>query len=179
MFLQVFQVLSVKAIDYQDLNRIDYEFFTDTTSVNKENMPKTFTYQSFSDWQANVSIIDGEGTSLIRKWRGSTRSYELHLVSDATIVEPTAYFPGWQTKVKNLNEDNSWQRVEYIDNQTIQGRLAYQLKSGDYLVKSRFTQQTWPRLLGNTLSALTLFFVFNLLLKWKKKIKRTKKSKNS
>ena len=176
--LQTYQVLSLKAADYIMMKDVDYEFFSGTTSVNHENKPKTFRYEELGDWERTPEIIEGKGNIEVKVWRGSIRSYELHLVSDATIIEPTAYFPGWQTKVKNLNEDNSWKKVEYIDNQVIKGRLAYQLKSGDYLVKSRFTQQTCPRLLGNTLSALTLLFVFMLLIKWKKEVKKSKKSKN-
>ena len=178
LFFQIIQVFSIKAVDYEFFNNVDTNFSVISTSTNKENIPKAFTYEYFNESNPSLEIINGEGTSVINKWRGSLRSYELHLVSDAIIVEPTAYFAGWQTKVKNLNEDNSWKKVEYIDNQVIKGRLAYQLKSGDYLVKSRFTQQTWPRLLGNTLSALTLFFVFMFLIKWKKEVKKSKKSKN-
>jgi hypothetical protein len=97
------------------------------------------------------------------------RSYQLDLNTDSLIVEPTAYFPGWQTKVKNLNTDNpTWHIIEHEDNEFIAGRLAYRLPAGKYLVESRFTQKTWPRILGNSLSLfsfLTLIFFYALSLK--------------
>ncbi len=105
----------------------------------------------------------------MEKWRGSVRSYQLDLNTDSLIVEPTAYFPGWQTKVKNLNSDDSaWETIEHVDNELIAGRLAYRLPAGNYLVESRFTQKTWSRMLGNSLSLLsflTLIFCYASSLK--------------
>ena len=173
LILQSLQIISFKAIDYKNLKNIDYEFFSGTTSVNKENMPKTFTYQDFSDWEATAKILEGEGNVQVDLWRGSVRSYKLSLATDATIVEPTAYFAGWETKVKDLdNNEADWVEEEYVDNDLIQGRIAYQLKAGNYLVKSRFTQKTWPRLFSNAFSILTLVFVFLLFIKWRKDIKK-------
>lgn len=175
ILLQGLQLFFIRAVDYQIYNNEDILFSTITTSTNKENIPKNFTYEYFQNSRGSLEIIEGIGESKIEKWRGSTRTYQLFLETDATIVEPTAYFAGWQTKVKSLDdEDANWTKKEFVDDEIIQGRLAYQLEAGNYLVKSRFTQQTWPRIVANSLSVLILFFIFGLFLKWRKEIKSCK-----
>lgn len=168
LMIQFVQLFSIKAIDYRSKNKVDYEAYPDTTSVNKENIPQTFIFTGFGDWQPSPEIVEGGGTIIVEKWRGSVRSYQLELNSDSLIVEPTAYFPGWQTKVKNLdNADANWQTIEHVDNELIAGRLAYRLAPGRYEVESRFTQKTWPRIIGNSISVLSFltlifFYVFSL-----------------
>lgn len=168
LIIQFSQLFSIKAIDYQSKNKVDYEAYSDTTSVNKENLPQTFVYERFNNWQPSPEIIEGDGVIIVDKWRGSVRTYRLNLNSDSLIIEPTAYFPGWQTKVKNVDSDKqSWQTIEHLDNKLIAGRLAYRLPAGNYLVESRFTQKTWPRIVGNGLSLfsfllLICFYVLSL-----------------
>ena len=166
LVIQLWQFISLRPIDYTDKAKIDYDFFADTTSVNKENMPKTFIYQDFYDWEATPKISDDSGEIRVEKWRGSSRSYQLKLTETSTVIEPSAYFVGWETKYQKLGEEN-WQKLSYIDNKEIQGRIAYQLEAGEYKIRSRFTQHTWPRLLGNGLSAISLlllsaFYLFSL-----------------
>lgn len=169
LIIQFAQLFNTKAIDYRSKNKVDYEAYPDTTSVNRENLPQTFVFTGFSEWQPSPEIIEGNGSISVEKWRGSVRTYQLDLSADSLIVEPTAYFPGWQTKVKNLNTDNpTWQIIKHIDNEFIAGRLAYRLPAGNYLVESRFTQKTWSRMLGNSLSLLsflTLIFCYASSLK--------------
>jgi len=176
IILQSLQFLNLKAIDYRNKDRVDYEFFGDTTSVNKENLPKTFTYQGFADWEATAEIKEGQGKVVVDKWRGSQRFYQLNLETDALIIEPTADFAGWQTKVKNLDNDGDWENIDYIDNEVIQGRIAYQLRAGNYQVRTRFTQKTWSRLIGNSVSALSLTIFSFLFFKWRKDIKKSNKT---
>lgn len=93
------------------------------------------------------------GALAVSLWQGSRRRYQLKLQEAAVIIEPTMNFAGWQTWVES---EGRKRRVEYIDNQYIQGRLAYRLPAGKYKITSRFTQRTWPRLVGNSISLLTL-----------------------
>lgn len=155
LIIQFFQFCLIVPVDYNSKNKIDYIFYPGSTSTNKENMPKTFTYQGFADWQPTATILDGQGSVEVESWRGSRRTYQLDLSQKSTIIEPTAYFAGWETKVR-AGENQAWQKINYIDNEVIQGRLAYQLEAGRYQVKSRFTQKTWPRILGNSISVASL-----------------------
>lgn len=155
IFLQLLQFLQVKPIDYRHKNQIDYDADADTTSVNRENMPKTFTFEYFGERKESIFVLNGKGQITTKNFNGSSRSYSLNLEEKSTIVESTAYFPGWETKVNN-------KKVEYLDNEIIKGRIAYELEPGEYEIDTRFTQKTWPRLIGNSVSALGLFTFFSV-----------------
>lgn len=161
LLVQVVIFSRVKAVDYfNKLNR-DYDAFAQSTSTANENLPKTFTYLDLGDWQPTATIFEGEGQVEIRTWNGSSREYLLHLIESSTIVEPTMNFLGWQTIVTRQGS-TSKTKVTYLNNQHIQGRIAYQLEPGDYLVQTRFTQNTWARQVGNLVSlatAISLFFI--------------------
>lgn len=168
VFLQLIQFLQVKPIDYQHQTNIDYETYGGITSVNQENMPRLFTFEYFAERPGSVLILNGKGQINIKYFNGSSRHYVLDLEEKSIIIESTAYFPGWETKVNN-------QKVAYLDNDIIKGRIAYELEPGNYEVKTRFTQRTWPRLVGNSVSALGLLALFSVgFYLWQK----DKKSKN-
>lgn len=154
LFLQIGQLYQLRPIDYQYKNPIDYEADAGTTSVNQENMPRSFSYPFFGPKQEPILILEGEGELRVEAVFGSQRRYQLHLTTPATIVESTAYFPGWQSTAND-------QLVSYFDNEHTQGRIAYQLPAGDYQVVTKFTQRTWPRLVGNAVSLLGVL-VFGL-----------------
>lgn len=166
LFIQILQFITFFPVDHTYKNNLDYEFFAETTTISKENMPRTFTYQNFADWEATAKILEGAGTIKVDFWRGSKRQYQLQLTEESLIVEPTAYFKGWRTKFKMLNQDESeWQEIEYLDDEEIQGRIAYRLPAGTYIIYSSFTQQTWPRIVANSISllalgSLTYLFIF-------------------
>jgi hypothetical protein len=167
LVLQMYQVFHFKAVDYVVREPVDYEFFSQTTSIANENRPKTFLYENISDWKPDVSIISGAGQSTVESWRGSQRQYQLSLQETSLIVEPSAYFPGWETMTKNANDANSsWQKVSYQDDQVILGRIAYQLEPGNYFVRSRFTQRTPARLLANAISAFAIILYGLFLLRF-------------
>jgi hypothetical protein len=163
-----------KPVDYFHRDIQDYDYFTQSTSTNNENRAKTFNYTFAGDWQPTAQLEAGEGKIEVIKWLGSTRTYKLHLVSDATIIEPTMNFPGWQTEVRNESTpEKGTTQIKYIDSSTIGGRIAYQLPAGDYLVKSVFTQWTWARIIGNSislLSGLVLIGSFILMIRRKKHV---------
>lgn len=162
IILQFSQFLQVQAIDYRHKNQIDYDADPDTTSVNRENMPKTFVFEYFGEKKDPIFILSGQGKIDIKSLSGSSRHYFLELEEESIIVESTAYFPGWET---TLNDE----RINYLNNEVIGGRIAYKLESGKYEIKTRFTQKTWPRLIANSASALGLitFFSFGFYL-WRK-----------
>lgn len=167
LIFQAVQVFSFKAVDYVKKQAIDYEFYAESTTTANENRPRTFLYENFADWKPDVTLLSGSGQSTINIWRGSKREYHLSLQEPSLIVEPTAYFPGWETMVKNTdNADSSWQKVSYQDDKVIQGRIAYQLDAGNYLLRSRFTQRTPARLLANSISALAMLLYGFFLLRF-------------
>ncbi|MBD3250107.1 MAG: hypothetical protein GF381_00865 [Candidatus Pacebacteria bacterium] len=155
---QVVSVWKFSPVDYRNLKSIDYDANAESSTTLNENRVKGFEYSQIADWQPSPKILEGQGIIEVQNWRGSSRQYKLVLQQKSTIVEPTMKFAGWVTTAND-------QQVEYLDNPDILGRLAYQLPAGTYQIKSRFTQQTTARLVGNSVSALAwlTFIVFGLL----------------
>lgn len=148
IFIQLMTFWRLKPVDRFNKTNVDYDAFSQSTTTSNENTSKSFTFTQIGQWQPTAQIIDGQGQVTVNYWKGSDRVYQLNLVTDSTIVEPTMYFAGWQTMI----DSNS---VEYIDNEQIGGRIGYTLPAGNYLVRSRFTQWTWPRMVGNGVSLVT------------------------
>lgn len=163
IIIELLILIGLKPADRFSRNNQDYEAYTQSTTTQNENTPHTFKYQLFADWQPNAKILQGSGTVTVGFWQGSKRQYTLTLDQPSIIVEPTANFLGWQTTVINKQTQNTQTtetKVEYLDNDQIQGRIAYQLPAGEYLVTTKFTQNTPARMAGNGLTLLSLVFSF-------------------
>lgn len=169
----VYSLSQLKPVDFFHKNTVDYDAFSQTTSTQNENLPKTFTYTGIADWQPSATIINGEGDIQVQYWTGSKREYTVSATTPVTVVEPTAYFLGWETRVENnvnleksdskLTEKKSM--IRYIDSDSIQGRIAYVLEPGSYHIKSEFTQNTWPRIVGNLISITSVLFMVIVILR--------------
>lgn len=162
--LQLLVFWRVTPVDrFHKLNR-DYDAFSQSTSTMNENVPKTFTFNDISQWQPTPLILSGDGEVVVDLWRGSSRQYRISANSLVTVVEPTMVFPGWETFVSDDN-GNEFQ-ASYTNDEEIKGRLAYVLEPGTYTVKTIFTQNTWPRRVGNTVSILSVGVLagFSLIL---------------
>ncbi|MBD3279133.1 MAG: hypothetical protein GF390_00295 [Candidatus Pacebacteria bacterium] len=158
LLVQLIGLLKLQPVDYFQRTNLDYDAFAQSTATLNEYTPKGFSYIDFSDWQPTAKLLTGEGKIDTQFWSGSQRKYQLNLATEAVIVEPTMNFLGWQTQANG-------QRVNYLNNDQVQGRLAYQLPAGEYQVITRFTQQTWPRLLGNLVSGFTVGVLVYWLVK--------------
>lgn len=149
VLLQFICIWQKKPVDYFHRDPIDYELFSQTTTTQNENLPKTFTYTDIGNWRAEPQLISGKGEVTVNTWNGSRRSYHLKLTETSTIAEPTMYYSGWRTTANN-------KKVAYINNQDIKGRVGFVLEPGEYTIYTRFTEQTYPRVLGDSISFLTL-----------------------
>ncbi len=158
LFFQIISISRLTPISYFHRAEIEYDLYASTTSTQNENLPKTFTFEYFeqnnlTNTSPEPSILNGEATFVVAHWSGSKRSYIVNAISDSLIVEPTAHFPGWETII---TQGNKSEKVEYAQSEAIAGRLAYSLPAGEYEVTSRFTQNTPARLIGNSVSLLSL-----------------------
>jgi hypothetical protein len=154
--LLVWQLIAFSRIfpaDYFHRDLRDYDYFSESTSTLNENRVRAFTFQDLKDWQPSPLILHGNGQATVEYWKGSDRQYTVHANSDVLVVEPTMNFLGWQTVVNG-------KKVSYTDSDEIGGRIAYHLSSGDYQVRTRFTQWTAPRIIGNTASVVVIVFLF-------------------
>lgn len=152
----------LKPIDTLHKDRENYVAFGQTSTTQNENFPKTFKYLDVGDWAPTALLIEGEGTINIITWAGSKRTYELDLKTESTIVEPTMYFLGWETYANN-------NKVEYTDSEKIAGRIAYKLNPGKYVVTSKFTEKTPMRIIGDTVSIISILLlgVYSIAIAYK------------
>ncbi len=129
-------------------------------------MPFTFRYLLIADWQPSPSIFSGEAEiAKVEYWNGSDRLYRVNVVTPTVLVEPTMYFLGWETQIRNVvTSSDSFKNVTYIDSDEIQGRIAYRLEPGIYQVRTRFTQNTPARHIGNASFLITSIAFLGLFL---------------
>ncbi|MGD9129815.1 MAG: hypothetical protein PVJ09_05005 [Candidatus Woesebacteria bacterium] len=150
LFLQLKTYSQLKVADFFHKTKQDYDAFSQSTSTSNENRSKNFEYNEIADWRPSPSIMNGQGEIEVYEWRGSNRKYRIKIEQASIIVEPTMNFLGWKTRANG-------QKLVYINNDDIKGRLAYQLEAGEYQIESKFTQRTWARVLGNISSLITFF----------------------
>lgn len=146
--VQAVALSRVKAVDRFHRTDVDYTAFAQSSSTNYENVPVGFDHNKIVSWPTTVSSIP-EGSVQVRMqyWKGSDRLYTVSATQSATVIEPTMKFAGWQTQVDGT-------QVQYTDSADIGGRLAYQVEPGEHIVRTRFTQWTASRVMGNTVSLI-------------------------
>ncbi len=159
--MSVYLIAQLTPIDYFHKEQIEYDLFSQSTSTQNENRTKNFSYIEIGDWKP-TAIIEGNGRSDVRVWTGSHRFYKLNLQSTSLIIEPTMNFLGWETTV--IDKSGKKESIRYIDNNHTQGRIAFELPSGEYEVRSRFTQNTIARKMGNSLFVVTLTLLIGFFI---------------
>lgn len=166
--LILFQILLISRVQPLGFFHHDKQYYDrsgQSSSTQNENLPKTFVYSDVSHWEPKPSILKGEGVINVQDWSGSSRQYTVSATSDVTVVEPTMFFLGWKTLISS---DETVISAEYIFDEETKGRIAYQLSSGVYQINTRFTQQTYSRIIGNT--AFVIFLVTTAFLVMRKNI---------
>ncbi len=155
--LQLLWATQLHPVGYFHFADEEYRSFSQSTSTANENLPPTFTYLLLGDWAPTPHILHGAAEATVQEWRGSLRHYILSVSEPSTVVEQTMVYPGWETTL--TSPDGQVVRAEYVNSDEIAGRLAYQVQPGMYRVTSQFTQHTWARQWGNTISGLALALV--------------------
>jgi hypothetical protein len=155
---QAFTLLKLQPVGYVNKERVEYELFDQSTTTSNENLPKDFTLTEFPNWSPAPSIENGTASASVKFWTGTRRSYSINATTPVTVIEPTMYFPGWRTTAVQSGE-NVEQTLEYINSETIKGRIAYQLEPGNYTITTTFTESTTPRLIGDAVSIFTLLLI--------------------
>lgn len=126
----------------------------ETTSTMNENTPKTFhmnqAYQLKDSLFGDTLIWTATNSAQvsISYWDGTRRMYQITTPNDTVVVERTANFLGWETRVDGI-------QVVYETNDPWQaGLISYIIPAGTHQVVTRFTQNTSARRLGNGLSVI-------------------------
>lgn len=126
-----------------------YRFFPHSTLTRNENRPVTLVATVLPSWQAVPTVATGEAEITVQTWNGSRRQYQVFAKTDAVIVEPTVYFPGWRVRVNGADVE--------VDTEVAEGLLAYALPASDspVTVTTAFVQRTPARLIGESLTVGT------------------------
>ena len=134
----------------------DLFYATETTSTLDENMPRWFDKTVDFTLKENLfrdKLAVGEQPDTevkILKWTGSDHIYTVTAVNPDRIVERSAYFPGWEVTLNGQPVPIDYQMKKYP------GLITFALEPGNYQVRTRFTQNTWPRKIGNLLTLIGL-----------------------
>lgn len=128
-----------------------YYGYTQTTTVFDEARPVTYSKPN-GDLSQQRPLPESPAEIQTISWSGTKHHYTIdnsggiwqHIPAPIWVVEPTAYFPGWETRIDGQKVD--------IDPNHAQGQIAYLLPAGKHEVVTRFTQNTWSRLVGNGVS---------------------------
>jgi len=136
----------------QDMYYYDFLF---TTSVRHENKPIWFQESNIDKFKERFLSEPDKVTFKQLEWKTNKHVYEIDVPKPSYIWEQTAYFPGWKVFL-----DNKEIKINY-DDEKFPGIIGFEVPQGKFLVKTVFTQDTWPRKIGN---GLTIFGLVLLLL---------------
>lgn len=154
VIIQIVILGHLRPVDMIKKTNAEYDNFSQTTSTLNENLPVSFTYGLNGEWQPSPVFLTGQGEVTVLKWNGSVRTYQVTVSELATIVEPTMYFLGWETRVQPQGQEDSF-LIPYQETPEVAGRIGYQLPTGEYTITSQFTQHTWARQLSHLITLIT------------------------
>lgn len=126
-----------------------------STTWADEQFPIWFNPKPTSIPPAHAQIVAGTGQINIDSWKTGEHTYQTNSGNNITVVENTAYYPGWTVTV-----DGKQQGFSYED-KSFPGRIVYTLSPGSHIVKTIF-KETTIRKMSDLVSLLT--FIFGILL---------------
>lgn len=148
-----------------------------TSTVYDETKAKTFTVEP-GVLSPGTPEIRGAGTVETLKWRGTYRTYIVKATEVVTVVEPTMYFPGWKVWANGSEVELVTYETSPKLAQELKGQVAYTLPAGEWQIRSKMTQQTPARLVGNTITLASLggmgWLIFCRIFDVQQKIRRRK-----
>jgi hypothetical protein len=99
----------------------------------------------------------GEFTEL--SWNGTRMKYIVTATTSAEVVQKTANYQGWKVRVDGNETPSTMTDKEFP------GRLIFPITAGTHTVEVAFTEEYWPRQLGNILS-ITGGVMASVVLGW-------------
>jgi hypothetical protein len=165
--LQAAHFVTTQPVDYTTKSNFEYETFAQSTTTGNENLSESFSLPLSVAGGRTAEFLTGTGGIEVSNWNGTIHTYRVTAKSDSVIIEPTMWFQGWQTWVRRSGE--SRQQVANEFTSETQGRVAYRLGVGEWEVQSQFTQWTWARVIGNSVSVVAVIIILGItLVGWKR-----------
>ena len=157
----------VKPAGWFDHDDHFYFEFPFNTSIMSANTPIWFN-ENHNIFLNIGNMNDLQGVSSFREvsWKTQKHVYEINAPKDTEVLERTMYFPGWEVEVDGAKVDIDYQKPDYP------GLITFKVPAGKHTIVTRFTENTPARILGNSLSLVSLA-VFLILLKSNKFIKKS------
>ena len=166
MLLQLLLMIRVWPQDFFVRTREDYLFYPMSTTTSNENTPKTFVFDISREASREPQIASGSGQlTQIKMLQTGQTHYQISCDDRCLVIEHTAYFPGLVTKIDH-------QLVNNVDNDVIQGRVAYWVPAGEHDVRTSWHENTPVRLIGDSLSLLSLVGLIFVVGRQTKKTKK-------
>ncbi|MFH1280817.1 MAG: 6-pyruvoyl-tetrahydropterin synthase-related protein [Candidatus Beckwithbacteria bacterium] len=150
--------------NHDDHFYFEYPF---NTSIMGANTPIWFNenHNIFLDI-GHMNGLQGVSTFQEITWITQKHVYKIDAAQDTQVLERTMYFPGWEVKVDGVKADIDYQKNEYP------GLITFKVPAGKHTIISRFTENTRPRIIGDTISLLSLAILL-MVLKSKKLFKKS------
>lgn len=139
-----------------------YFEFPFNTSIMSANTPIWF--NEIHNIDLNIGKInDLNGISSFKEiaWKTQEHVYQIRAARDTEVLERTMYFPGWEVEIDGIKTDIDYQKPDYP------GLITFKVPAGEHTIISRFTENTPARILGNSISAVSLLALL-LILRSKK-----------
>jgi hypothetical protein len=175
--LTVVIIISVGAgiKNYSLIERFDFpddywSAFRMTTSTKNENMPKWLIENPtvLKDlYFQDKPVYDSSGLATFSQinWQSHQKSYLVDADGDTTIVHQLIYFPGMKVYL------DDYELVQNYNSPDFQGLVTIPVSDGNHQVEIKFTQRTWARMIGNTITliALIILIIQMMGMLWNKK----------
>jgi len=90
-------------------------------------------------------------------WDTQKHLYQIDAPDDTEVLERTSYFPGWQVTVDGRKTEIDYQKTEYP------GIITFKVPAGKHLIETKFTENTPARILGDSVSLVSLVALLIIL----------------
>jgi hypothetical protein len=132
-----------------------------STSLNNANTPKWFEEnENYNLKEGRMFDLQGVGSFRPISWKTQKHVYEITAPQDTEVLERTAYFPGWEVRLDGQKTAIDYQKPEYP------GIITYRVPQGTHLVEVKFTENTPSRILGDSVSLISLAILIWIMKKW-------------
>ncbi|OGD59187.1 hypothetical protein A3J22_01915 [Candidatus Beckwithbacteria bacterium RIFCSPLOWO2_02_FULL_49_12] len=135
-----------------------YYEFPFNTLIMSANTPRWF------DENKNIKLTPGHffdlrGISSFVElaWDTQKHLYQIDAPDDTEVLERTSYFPGWQVTVDGRKTEIDYQKTEYP------GIITFKVPAGKHLIETKFTENTPARILGDSVSLVSLVALLIIL----------------
>jgi len=135
-----------------------------STTWADEQFPKWFEPKPTEAPKNRVEIVSGSGTVDEQSWLTARHTYLVSANTDLTLVEHTAYYPGWQITAGSREIDFDYLSPEYP------GQMVFRVSPGNHEITSEF-RETRMRQVANWTTVLGAagVVIVTIIVEWRQR----------